>query len=212
MLFSSNKIDVFALKKDNYISISLDNSLIKIKSYKKNVNSANALSNSISTSEIDIGSLFNNVRTKKIDNKKVKKKNNNKRFQEIQKRVKTVKNNDVKEISKIIKDINSETVSNKNLSDSTAKEVNEYFAKIQALVYTYFDPPTNSVGNIVKVVIELDPYGKLIDFRVLVYSDNEALNNEANQIKARLKNVIFPKGPNNKKRTIMINLIPDEKE
>ena len=119
MLFSSKKNNVFALKKDNYISISLDNSLSNVKSFKKNLKSHHKVSKSISSSlpspEVDIGNLFSDVWTKKINKKKIKKNiNENKRFQEIQKRVKTLKTKDVKDISEIVKF--SLIISSSNLS------------------------------------------------------------------------------------------------
>jgi len=68
---------------------------------------------------------------------------------------------------------------------SSANEVNEYFAKIQALVYEYFEPPQNSQGYSVRAVIELSALGKFIDFRILDYSANIALNEECDKIKDR---------------------------
>jgi len=70
--------------------------------------------------------------------------------------------------------------------------------------------PPNSAGNSVKTVIELDPLGHMTDFRILNYSANEALNSEADKIKDRLKNVVFPKNPQNRSSRTIVVLISKE--
>jgi len=213
MLFSSNNIKTFALKKDNYISVSLDFSMPKIHKHKKNIKSDIKINNSISTpdEEVDVGNLFNNVWTKSIDKKKTKKKKtNNKRLQEIQKRVKTLKNNDVKDISKIVEDMDKVSSDEKDVSASTSNEVNEYLAKIQALVYEHFFPPQNSQGYSVKAVIELNSIGKVMDFRILNYSANTGLNEECDRVKNRLMGVVFPINPQNRSGNYIIILTSKE--
>ena len=108
MLFSSNKINSFALQKDNYISISLDISLPQIKTYTKNIKTKTEVNDAVvlPDQEVDVDNLFSDVWTKSIKIKKQKKKKtDNKRLQEIQKRVKTITDNDVKDISEIVKNI-----------------------------------------------------------------------------------------------------------
>ena len=95
-------------------------------------------------------------------------------------------------------------------SASTSPDVNEYLAKIQAIVYQYFHVPSNSQGNSVKTVIELNSLGKVIDFRVLTYSANESLNSEVDRIGERLKYVVFPKNPQNKSSRTIIILVSKE--
>lgn len=62
----------------------------------------------------------------------------------------------------------------------------------------------------IKAVIELDSFGKVIDFRILTYSDSDSFNSECDKIKGRLINVLFPKNPDNKSGTYVINLISQE--
>jgi len=81
---------------------------------------------------------------------------------------------------------------------SSGSEVNEYLAKIQALVYKYFNVPPNSEGYSVMAYIELNSIGKVMDFRILNYSANDALNSEVDKIKNRLKSVVFPINPQNR--------------
>ena len=95
-------------------------------------------------------------------------------------------------------------------SASTANEVNEYLAKIQAIVYQYFYPPDNSQGNSIRAVIKLSSIGKVIDFRILNYSGNDSLNKECDKIKERLISVMFPINPKSKTESYTIILKSEE--
>ena len=196
MLFSSSKINSYALNKNTFVSISLDNIKTKkllttkapssiIQPIKKPVD--------IPSENVDVNDLFSDVWTKKISKKKEKPKNL-KRIAQLQQQIPLSQKNvsQIKEQKQIP-------------ASSNAEEVNEYLAKIQAIVYEHFNVPANSEGNSVKTLIELTSLGKLIDFRVLTYSSNDALNEEVDKIKKRLLNVIFPiNKQNNSTRTIVI--------
>lgn len=212
MMFKPSQIDSFALNKDNYISISLETPKVKVKRVKK-IEKAAVEEKVVETpsENIDVNNLFSDVWTKKIIHKvKPKRKINSKRLSEIQKKIKTTKKNDVKSISKIVNNIESVKTNNDKSSSSSAQQVNEYLAKIQAIVYQYFHVPPNSEGSSVKTVIELNALGKVIDFRILRYSNNEALNNEADRISERLKYVVFPKNPQNRSSRTIVILISKE--
>jgi len=213
MLFSSNNIKSFALKKDNYISVSLDFSIPEIQTYTKNIKTDIKTQDivSIPQQEVDVQNLFSDVWTKKIDIKKPKKKKlDTKRIQKIEKRVKTLQNNDVKNISEIVKTTDTKATQNKKSSLSTSNEVNEYLAKIQALVYEHFFPPQNSQGYSVKAVIELSAIGKVMDFRILNYSANSSLNDECDKVKNRLMGIVFPVNPEKKSGNYIIILTAKE--
>jgi len=227
MLFSSDKIKAFALTKDNYISISLTDARVELKSAKKSVTApiqkeikkeeqvveptmVEAVK-ATPTPEVDVSNLFNNVWTKDI--KKIKmqeKKIDNKRIQEIQKKIKISQENQGADIVTKITNSDEKQSNEQDSHKSAANEVNEYLAKIQALVYTYFHPPENSQGNSVRVVIELSTIGKVLDFRVLNYSSNSALNEECDRMKQRLMNVVFPVNPENKSGNYIIILTSKE--
>lgn len=129
---------------------------------------------------------------------------------EIQKKIQKSDANKAESISKMIESFDAPNKEDKNSKSSTATEVNEYLAKIQALVYEHFYPPKNSQGNSVTALIELSPLGKVIDFRILVYSDSDALNRECDKIKERLSNILFPINPNNSSGRYKITLISKE--
>jgi len=210
MMFSSAKIETYGLKKENYISVSMVIPKKISKNYQK-APSPSALPSSDTPSEnIDVNDLFSDVWTQKISEKKVQKEVNSKRIQEIQKRISKTKEREVEKISQKLNALDTQKNNKEIEKASTANEVNEYLAKIQALVYQYFNVPANSEGNSVKTVIELDALGRMIDFRVLNYSSNQALNEEADKIKDRLKNVVFPKNPLNKSSKTIVILISEE--
>ncbi len=212
MMFSSSKIKEYALTKDNYISISIEFPKENIQKTKKS-----ELSTEVSTpeatqpQEVDIDNLFSDVWTKTIQQKKIEnKKIDNRRIQDIQKKIEITKKNETSKIAQKIDNITSKRVDKKNIQTSTADEVNEYLAKIQALVYKYFYPPVNSQGHSVKAVIYLSPLGKVLDFRILQKSENQALNQECEKIKKRLMSVVFPINPENKSGNYIIILTSKE--
>jgi len=196
MLFSSIKIKSYALNKNNFVSISLDN--IKTKELVRKETASSLVQPTqepvdIPSENIDVNDLFSDVWTKKIIKKKEKPKDL-KRIAQLQQQVPLSQKNvaEIKEEKQVP-------------SSSNAEEVNEYLAKIQAIVYEHFNVPANSEGNSVKALIELNSIGKLIDFRILTYSSNDALNKEADKIKKRLLNVVFPINKQNKStKTIVI--------
>jgi len=209
MMFQSSNINSYALKKDNYISISLVTPKIKTTQAKHQEKVGKTqTSTPVESENIDIDDLFSDVWAKKIVKKT--KLDNSKRILDIQKKIKTTQDNNIKSISDKVNDLENVKTNRESEASSTAQEVNEYLAKIQAIVYKYFKVPHNSEGNSVKTVIELNSFGKVLDFRVLTYSSNEALNAETDKIKARIEHVIFPKNPQNKSSRTVVILISKE--
>jgi protein TonB len=215
MLFSSSKIKTFALKKDNYISISLEVVDIPTKKVQKPI--VVPKEEIVSTPEVqevkdvDINDLFSDVWTKEIKIKKKKPKPlNNKRLELIKKKIKTKDTSKQKQTHEEVVKNEAEVISQNNKKSTSGDEVNEYLAKIQAIVYKYFYPPNNSQGHSVRAVIKLSAIGKVMDFRILNYSANEALNEECDKIKDRLKGVLFPTNPQNRSSTTVVNITSDK--
>jgi protein TonB len=210
MMFSASEIKSYGLEKKDYISVSLTTSLSQPQQTQSNLQDLTVPQ--IQEENVNIDELFSDVWTKNISKpKESKPKVDNKRYNEIAKKVKTSKTNDVDSISEKINSFDSlDTSKSTDDSASSANEVNEYLAKIQAIIYNHFSPPQNTQGKSAKVVIELSSIGKMIDFRVLTYSDNQSFNNELNKIKQRLKNVVFPKNPNNKNYRLTTIIISKE--
>jgi len=209
-IFSNSKIVTYALKKDNYISISLE--IPKVQKRTKAIATEPMQEvTPIESQDISIDELFSDVWTKDVKKVKPKeKKVDNKRFQDIARKSKIIDQNQISKSSKKVSDDDMVNNSNDSQKDSSAEVVNEYFARIEALVYQNFFPPSNTQGYVVKAVIELSSIGKVMDFRILTYSANGALNEECDKIKERLLGVLFPINPQNKSGNYIINLKPKE--
>jgi len=214
MIFQVKDIKSYGFKKKSYISVSLvpkmkKKSLNQVNPSVKKIKTTSVASHSLTSHSkaIDVNNLFSDVWTQKIRHKVKKRKVNAKRISEIQKQIQLKKSNQPKAIIKKFKLLEK---SEKVEATSSANEVNEYLAKIQAIVYEHFHVPPNTEGNSVKTVIEIDPFGKMIDFRVLDYSASPALNSEVDQIKERLKNVVFPINPTGKSIRTTVILISKE--
>lgn len=93
---------------------------------------------------------------------------------------------------------------------STGPIVNEYHAKIQGLVYTYFRPPSDTAGQSARVRIVISPNGKLLGYRVLSYSGSSAFNTEVDWLKDRLNGVRFPEHPEGKEAVLEFILMAKE--
>ena len=93
---------------------------------------------------------------------------------------------------------------------STGPLVNEYHAKIQGLVYTYFRPPSDTAGQSARVRIVISPNGKLLGYRVLSYSGSSAFNTEVDWLKDRLNGVRFPEHPEGKEAVLEFILMAKE--
>lgn len=212
ILFQSSKADRFGMKKDNYISISLEASKMQTSTQKKQTIAkvVSKVTPKVSK-DVDINHLFSKVWTKKIALKSDKPKPmENKRVLALKQEIQTFKVDEAQERGKSNNDVESVKRNQKSKATPTAEQVNEYLAKIQAVVYRYFHVPPNSEGSSVKTVIELNALGRVIDFRVLEYSNNDALNHEVDQMKDRLKNVIFPINPQNRSTRTVVVLISKE--
>lgn len=108
-------------------------------------------------------------------------------------------------VEKIEKEAKKEALEKEKQAEELQKII-EYRSMIQALVYKYFNPPENSQGNTVEAVLELGAFGKFLDFKILTYSSNDALNKECDNMKNRLEHVPFPDNPDNKSVKLMIIL------
>ena len=212
MMLSASKTNSYALKKDDFISVSLEIVNIPTKKRKKEAIAVQEESQVIEeVKEVDIGNLFSDVWAKDIKIKKQKiKKVDNKRFELMKKKIKTSKNNKENSLVKNIDNTQATVRDSKSQKSSSANEVNEYLAKIQAIVYKYFKPPSNSQGHTVKAVIELSAIGKVQDFRILTYSSNQALNQECDKIKLRIITALFPSNPENKSSKTIVNITSDK--
>lgn len=93
---------------------------------------------------------------------------------------------------------------------STGPVVNEYYAKIQGLVYTYFRPPNDSIGQSALIRLTISPSGKLIAYKVLRDSSLSSFNQEINWLKDRLNTIRFPEHPEGREAVLEFILTAKE--
>lgn len=224
----SDKEKSYALQKDDVISVSIDMAKVEAPNEKQKVDTPVEKKEikdipvekepqketvaKTEKKEINFDNLFSQVKTKSTKETKepIKEEQDKRVTQELSKKTAPSEVNKVESLTSKIEKIKSQNKSDKESKSSTGSEVNEYLAKIQALVYEHFLPPENTQGKVAKAVIELDAFGKVVDFRILTYSDNDAFNSECDKIKGRLKNLLFPKNPDNKSGVYVINLVSQE--
>ncbi len=217
----------FALKKDNYIKISVDLTENKpLKKQKKQVKkkqenilvekSKPKLKEKPLATPADFSSLFSNVKAQKIVYKKQtpkKQKIDTAQMKQIQKRIKTSTKKRDSIASKAIEslEISKSSDNDTTKSASTASEINELAAKITEIIYSRFLVDTSMLGNIVTIRISIDSSGKLTRYRIMQTSASEALNEEAMRLKERLLHVTFPITKDYKPYSLKFNLIPEDK-
>jgi protein TonB len=224
MLINGTMVKNYALKKDDFISVSIDMTTLDAlpKDITKPVEQPVDTPAPAPTKEErtqpdavqDVSSLFENVWTQKVSNKPKKETPtvDVKRIRAIEKRIETKQVNESSDATETIKKVELKRPAAELVGGSTssASEVNEYLARIQAFVYQHFYPPANSEGQSSKIRIALNGQGTLTSYRVLVKSSNVMFNDEVELLEKRLKGLVFPKNPNNESMTIDIILIAKE--
>lgn len=210
MMFVSTKIVTYGLTKQDYISISLETPVVETKTESKNVVEPPQEVKSVEKSKtIDVADLFSDVPAKIVKKDKPKPENS-KRIQDIQKNKSKSETKEVQSFAEKVKNLDKAQKADKNTKTSAGEEVNEYIAKIQGLVYENFNPPVNTEGSSVKVLIALSPLGKVESFRILTYSGNDSFNEECDRVKKRLESVLFPINPEGKSSSTIVILTSKE--
>jgi len=152
-----------------------------------------------------LSSLFDTVSVKKPTraNSEAKKIEISKEFRKsLQKRTKIEKNKEpLKSAKKITEELKNNSaklvIKQVNASPSSNGRYNEYYAKIQALIYKHWHPSPEAAGSSAKIRLNLLSNGQVEDIKVLSYSENELFNVELEEFIARLKELIFPIGLKN---------------
>ena len=226
-LFSMKSAKSYALTKDTSINISLVSDTQKkdiekkitdetpmVKTEESKEKETSVTKNDTPSKQEDVSSLFSNVSTKSAEIKKSDKvaKIDENKLLKLTKKVDTVSKNDVVSLKQKIDNtkFSKADVKVTSQSSSTGAEVNKYLAKIQGQIYDNFFPPSNTQGQIAKVLIKLSVDGRVMDFRILSYSGNEFLNAEVDRLKIRVLNLRFPQNPDRKSGDYIITLVAKE--
>jgi periplasmic protein TonB len=204
-LHSFENFKSYALTQQEYVAVSLQSMEIRTRPSDYAVqpleSSPAAAAPEVTTPDTpqDVSSLFDDVWTADISKKKTEKKPDEslKRIASIEKRIKTSKVSESTAAADKIASLElvKSSVAIEGSSASAAAEVNEYYAKIQAIIYNNFYPPANSQGNSSKVFLRLDGSGRLEDARVLISSGQSYFDSEVTALLRRLQAVSFPRPP-----------------
>ncbi len=225
-LFNADEIKNYALKKENFVSISLQSIEVPTTASKKPQKQPEIIEEPTpivppepqkvevskpKPKEVNIDSLFSTVVTKDIKkDTKPQEKPVDKRVVENSAKKSKESNDSKKSLSKTLDSTLSDKKSEQTQKTSGGNEVNEYLAKIQAIIYENFYPPAATEGMVVKIAIEINSLGKVMSFRVVSYSKHEGLNQEVDRVASRIKNMVFPLNPDGKTQTHYINLISED--
>ncbi len=229
IVLQQEKLKQFALKKDNYISVSINMEALNKKNYKKEKKpeikkkpqpkkeikqeAPKPIEKPVEPEKPKpqkvvpkVSDLFSSVKTEKIVPKKEPKPEINKKL--LSKLSKQTERKEVTEANAATSMMKKIEITSE--SASTSPDVNEYLAKIQAIIYEQFYPPMNSAGESAIVSIQLDRFGKLVSYKVLRYSGNDLFNSEVDRLERRLKRLTFGKHPEGKTESIKIILTSQE--
>ena len=161
----------------------------------------------------NINDLFKSIKTKKVDNKKIELKRRLLRKTRLKEIIEKDKKNlkKLSELSKKVNIVNSKInfkMKVKNL-DKQSGEFNEYFAKIQTMVFANWFPAKGNIGKIIKLNIKINNYGKL-SFS-FIKTPNINLKNDLIKHLDTLKDTIFPlpKGKKNINLKFIIKIKED---
>lgn len=94
----------------------------------------------------------------------------------------------------------------KMVASSSGPLVNEYYAKVQGIIYANFHPASGTEGFSARVRITLSANGTLEGYRVISYSGNSVFNAEVDLLKERLGQVPLPSHPEGQNVTFEIIL------
>lgn len=230
VLFNYDAVKSYALSKQDYIAVSLVSVPLQKRPTKEETKTSpvkeplpvkepepQTEEELITTPEAfkDASTLFENVWTQEVSAKKrpmKKPESDTKRISAIEKRIKTAQKSQQHSAAAKISSVKlaKPSVSVEGSATSAAAEVNEYYAKIQAIVYNHFNPPVNSEGNSARVYLRLDADGRLKDARILVPSGQPLFDNEVEALLRRLNSAVFPASPEGRPIELKIILTAEE--
>lgn len=145
-------------------------------------------------SQPEITDLFSNV---KVSNSPKEPKHNTKELAELnalEERVLSTKRSS--QLFEKAKSLDLVKTGVKVIAPSSGPLVNEYYAKVQGIIYTNFHPASGTQGFSARVRIVLSSEGKLNSYRVISSNGNGLFNAEVDWLKERLRQVSLPQNPN----------------
>lgn len=210
-LLQTSKIQNFAMIQSDTISVSLQMDVTPAKPVemsesvpekpipKEEEQEVQEVSKPSEEAVPEIGDLFSTLNVKEAPKKKKEEKKKDDTLQNLEKQILERQNNQQHFTDKVKSmQLVQPSIQMVPAGGSTGPIVNEYHAKIQALVYTNFHPATGTQGAVSRVKVVISSDGRLLSYKVLSYSSNTSFNAEIDWLKERLKKVSFPPHPEGK--------------
>lgn len=221
-LFLSPKIEQFAMVQSDVINVSIaidepqeataNNSEPVIEVAAEKTIEKSEISEAAPPKEAipQISDLFANVKPQKTPKAKQEEPKNIEQLNALEKEILQKK-----ETTRFSDKLNTMTLAKPSIKmvaqgGSTGPVVNEYHAKIQGLVYTYFRPPNDSIGQSARIRVTISSSGKLIAYTVLRHSSLSSFNHEVEWLKDRLSAIKFPEHPEGREAVLEFILTAKE--
>ena len=211
-ILHSAKPDAYAMRKSDVISVSLEDAPASVsdvispsipvvqETLEKVSDTPTALKEIVPA----IDDLFSTVKSAKNKPKPVDNSKQVSDLNALEEKVLTTKR-DTKLFDKV-KTLELAKSGVKMVSSSTGPAVNEYYAKIQGIVASNFNPGSGTEGFSARVHITLSPDGRLLAYRVISYSGNAVFNAEVDWLKERLRQIRLPQHPHGEEAVIDFKL------
>lgn len=163
----------------------------------------------------DIASLFSDVTTQKIVHTKRPKPSEDidlSRMASLTKRTKTSLKRAPSATAQQVKALKLVRPLQHGSSAATSggKEVDKYYARIQAIIYENFYPPVNSEGLVASIRIWISASGHLTRSKVLQRSGESFFDQEVSALQQRLEAIAFGANPSGKTTVLDVKLISKE--
>lgn len=152
----------------------------------------------------EITDLFSNVKTKKVPQKNKEERAKLSELNALEQKVLSSKRDS--QFLEKAKSLDVAKSAVRVVASSTGPMVNEYYAKVQGIIYANFHPASGTEGFSARVRIVLSSDGKLESYRVLSSSGSAVFNAEVDWLKERLRQVLLPHNPNGGEATFDIIL------
>jgi protein TonB len=216
-LVLSPAIEQFSMKKSEYVSVSLmESTIAEVQTISEPLAAPDEPEPAeekptVEEEEIpEISDLFSQVKVEKTPKKTREESKHREELNALEKEILEQKDSPrfSDKVSKV--DLAKPSVKMVTQGGSSGPLVNEYHAKIQALVYTYFRPPAGTAGEAARVRMSISASGKLISYKVISYSGSRSFNSEVEWLKDRLVSVRFPEHPEGKEAILEFILTAKE--
>ena len=163
----------------------------------------------------DISSLFSDVKTQKIVPKarpKESEKIDSKRLAALQKQIRTSEKRASTATADKVRNLTLVKPSQEAGGSKTSggKDVDAYYAKIQATIYDNFYPPANSEGSVALIRIWLSASGKMTRYVILRRSGEPTFDEEVANLEQRLRQVTFENNPRGNEAVLDVSLVSKE--